>query len=429
MYSSIIVILVSLMFSAFFSGMEIAYVSANKFYIELEKKQGDLRSKILSKLMDKPGKFIATMLVGNNIALVIYGIYMGDLIIEVLFPQYVNSTEYPFWILFIQTIISTLVILITAEFLPKAIFRTYANDLLQAFAIPVYLIYELFSFFKITDFVMWLSDFALRKFFKANTEESKMVFGKVDLEHYISEQIEHLDEKQKGEMDQEIQIFQNALEFSDLKARECWVPRNEVVAVDVNSDLEELRQTFIDTGLSKIIVFNDSVDDVIGYVHSFELFRQPESIRSILLPVEFVPETMAANEVMNQLTRKRKSIAVVLDEYGGTGGIITIEDIVEELFGDIEDEHDRIELLEKKISDTEFEFSARHEVDYINDEYGLALPEKEDYETLGGLIINFTEEIPVEGADIRIENYKFTILEASETKIESVRLEVLNLDD
>ncbi|PJC60200.1 MAG: hemolysin, partial [Flavobacteriales bacterium CG_4_9_14_0_2_um_filter_35_242] len=386
MTSLTLIIVLSIIASAFFSGMEIAYFTSNKLYIELEKKEGGFVGILLEKLTKNPSKFITTMLVGNNIALVIYGFYMGNLLMTLLTPFGIKD----FFMFLIQTIISTLIILVTAEFLPKAIFRVYANETLKYFALPAYLFYLLLSV--ISQFIMLLSNFLLKFFFKIKPDEAHLAFSKAELGHFLNEQLESVNEAK--EIDSEIQIFQNALEFQNVRAREVMIPRTEIIAVDVSDSINTIKKEFIETGLSKILVYKNNLDEIIGYVHSFELFKNPKSIRSILLPVEFVPETMMINVAMDILIKKRKSIAIVLDEYGGTSGIITVEDIIEELFGEIEDEHDSSELLEVKINDHEFNFSARLEVDYLIETYNLELPEDEAYETLGGLIVYHTEKIP-----------------------------------
>jgi len=311
--------------------MEIAFVSANKMHIELEKKRGNFLSKILHNLTENPSKFITTMLVGNNIALVVYGYFMGELLMQFLTPYIANE----FVMLLVQTIISTLIILVTAEFIPKAIYRIYANEALKIFAVPAYLFFILF--YIISEFIIFISDFILRVFFNTKKDDAQLVFSKVELGNYISEQLETSNE---STVDSEIQIFQNALDFHDVKAREAMIPRTDIVAIDLNESLKSLKALFIETGLSKIMVYKDSLDDILGYVHVFDLFKKPKNIRSILLPIVIVPETMMINDIMNELTKKSKSVAIVLDEYGGTSGLITVEDIVEELFGEIEDEHD-----------------------------------------------------------------------------------------
>ncbi|MBQ4802839.1 HlyC/CorC family transporter [Aquimarina sp. MMG015] len=415
----IIVIVLSVILSAFFSGMEIAYVSSNKIHIEIEKKQDGFLANILSRLTKRPSKFIATMLVGNNIALVVYGFYMGELLMGFIQGYYPDMA--PSFNLLLQTIISTLVILLTAEFLPKVFFQIYANTLLKVFALPAYFFYLLFWF--ISSFVIWISDFVLKKFLKTDGDEVQLAFTKTELGDYINEQMETVEAH--DEIDSEIQIFQNALDFSDVKSREVMIPRTEIIAIEKSQSLEEVSQLFIDTGLSKVLVFNATIDDIIGYVHSFELFKKPKSIRSILLPVVFVPETMYVKDVLNLLTKKHKSIAVVIDEYGGTSGIITVEDIVEELFGEIEDEHDSVDLIEEKLDENHYRFSARMEVDYINETYKLNLPESEYYETLGGMIVNHTEEIPERGDIVNIDSVIINIIETSNTKIEIVELKTL----
>lgn len=424
-----LIIILSLILSAFFSGMEIAFVSSNKIHIEIAKKQNDFIAKTLTKLTAKPSKFIATMLIGNNIALVIYGFLMGEKLVR--WFQEMLPTNYGFLnymltdlSLFTQTVLSTLLILLTAEFLPKVFFQIYANSLLKVLAIPAYFFYGLFSL--VSDFVIWISNMILKRFFKTGKEDVQLVMTKVELGNYISEQMESVEEHE--EVDSEIQIFQNALDFSEVKAREVMLPRTEIIAVDIGEPIKNLKAIFTSSGLSKILVYKDSVDDIVGYVHSFELFKKPKDIKSVVRGVEFVPETMLVKDVLNLLTKKRKSISVVIDEYGGTSGIITVEDIIEELFGEIEDEHDTLELIEEKIDPNNFKFSARLEVDYINEAYKLDLPEGENYETLGGLIVDETEEIPHVNDQIQIENYLFTILEVSTTKIDLVALKVLEDD-
>lgn len=416
----VIFISISIILSAFFSGMEIAFVSANKLHIELEKKRDGFTAKILNRITQKSSKFITTMLVGNNISLVIYSYYMGEFLVDILPFKSYND----FSILLIQTIISTIIILITAEFLPKTIFRIYANEVLKIFAVPAYLFYILFHFF--SGFITFISDFFLRVFFKTNADKQQTEFSKEELGNYISEQLETGNDQHQ--VDSEIQIFQNALDFHDVKAREVMIPRTEIVAVELHEKVANLKSIFIDTGLSKVLVYKSSLDDVIGYVNAFELFKKPKTIKSILLPVEIVPESMMINDVLNSLMKKRKSVAIVVDEYGGTSGIITVEDIVEELFGEIEDEHDNQKFLEEKISQNEFYFSARLEVDYLNEEYGLNIPKSEAYETLGGFIIEHLESIPKESEVVNVDNFEIRVLQVSSAKIEEVSLKVINED-
>ncbi|CAL2092008.1 hemolysin family protein [Tenacibaculum sp. 190524A05c] len=425
----VVIIFISILFSAFFSGMEIAFISSNRLYLELEKKKGDFISKILTKITEKSSRFITTMLVGNNIALVVYSYFMGELLMT-WFQNFLPSNYFILNYLLedlqllTQTLISTVVILVTAEFLPKALFRIYANEAVKIFAIPAYIFFLLF--YVLSSFISSISDFFLRVFFKTKGDEVQTEFSKEELGNYITEQLET--NKEDEEMDSEIQIFQNALEFHKVKAREIMVPRIEITAVELHETVSNLKQAFIESGFSKIIVYKNSLDDIIGYVNSYELFKRPRTIKSILLPVEIVPESMIINDVLNVLMKKRKSIALVVDEYGGTSGIITVEDIVEELFGEIEDEHDNLELLEEKITDIEFNFSARLEVDYINEEYNLSIPKEEAYETLGGFIINHTESIPEQNEEIEIDNFRIKITKVSSTKIDTVHLEVLPVE-
>ncbi len=416
----LIIILLSIILSAFFSGMEIAFVSANKLHIELEKKREGFIPQILNKITQKSSKFITTMLVGNNISLVIYSYYMGRFLVRILPLEGYND----FSILLIQTIISTIIILITAEFLPKAIFRIYANEVLKIFALPAYFFYVLFHFF--SEFITLISDFFLKVFFKTDADEQQVEFSKEELGNYITEQLETGNDE---EVDSEIQIFQNALEFHNVKAREVMVPRTEIIAVEIHEKVSVLKKIFIETGLSKVLVYKTSMDDVIGYVNAFELFKKPRTIKSILLPVEIVPESMMINDILNILMKKRKSIAVVVDEYGGTSGMITVEDIVEELFGEIEDEHDSQVFLEEKINDSTFNFSARLEVDYLNEEYDLSIPKSEAYETLGGFIIEHTESIPEENEVVDIEGFEIRILNISGAKIDDVCLKIIDTED
>lgn len=416
----ITIIIICLLLSAFFSGMEIAYVSSNKVYLSIEKKQNNFNSKILAKLTEKPSQFITSMLVGNNVVLVVYGIYSGDLLMN-----WINSLGYNFsnfTNLLLQTIISTAIILMTAEFLPKVFFQIYANSFVKLFATPAYLFYQLFYW--VSRFIIWISDFILMKFFKTEGDQVQDYFSKVELGNYITEQMSGISDE--DEIDSEIQIFQNALEFSDLKARDIMTPRTEIAGVDILDPVSELKDLFVNTGYSKIVVYQNSIDDIIGYVHSFELFKKPKKIKTIMIPIEYVPETIYIKDLLDILTKKRRSMAVILDEYGGTSGIVTVEDIIEELFGEIEDEHDLDEeLIDQKINDEAYLFSARLDVEFINQKYNLDIPESDSYSTLGGFIVHNTKEIPQNEEKIRIENFEITIHSASNKKIELVRLSIL----
>lgn len=413
------IIILCLILSAFFSGMEIAFVSSNKIYLEIEKKQDNFISRILTKLTEKPSKFIAAMLIGNNVALVVYGFFTSDLILKCItnsgyqFSGYTN--------LFLLTLIATFIILITAEFFPKVFFQIYANSLIRIFAIPAYIFYRLFYYF--STFFIWISDLILRKFFKTEGDQVQLFFSKTELGNYITEQMNAVEDNE--EVDSEIQIFQNALEFSGLKARDIMTPRTEIVDIDLFDSVSDLKALFIETGYSKIIVSQNSLDDIVGYVHSFDLFKKPKSIKSVLMAVEFVPETILIKDALSLLIKKRKNVAVVLDEYGGTSGIITIEDIVEELFGEIEDEHDLDEeLIEEELEGGKYLFSARLDVAYLNETYKLEIPESDSYGTLGGFIVDFAKDIPEKGEKISIGNYFFVIEECSNKKIELVKMTV-----
>lgn len=404
-------------------------MSSNKIHIEIEKKQEGFLAQILTKITAKPSKFIATMLIGNNIALVIYGLFMGDLLVQWFQSFLPSESGFVTYLLtdlnlLTQTIISTLIILFTAEFLPKVFFQIYANSLLKILAFPAYLFYVLFTF--ISDFVIWISDVVLKKFFKTEGDQVQLAFTKVELGNYISEQMESVEEHE--EIDTEIQIFQNALEFSEVKAREVMVPRTEITALELHDSVDDLSKLFTETGYSKILIYKETIDEILGYVHSFDLFKKPKNIGSMIMPIELVPETMLIKDILNVLIKKRKSIAVVVDEYGGTSGIMTVEDIVEELFGEIEDEHDSVDLIEEQKDEDNFVFSARLEVDYINETYKIDLPEGENYETLGGLIVDFTEEIPQQDEIVTIDNFEFKILEVSNTKIDLVALKIKEED-
>ena len=349
------------------------------------------------------------MLIGNNIALVIYGFTMGALLAREFGLNLIN-----------QTLVSTFIILITAEFLPKVFFQIYSLKFFKIFILPAYFFYIVFYF--ISDFVIWISDIFLKIFFKSKGDNKQMLFSKDELGHYINEQMDAVEKDQK--IDSEVQIFQNALDFSELKSRDVMIRRIELVAVEIHDYISNLKSLFISSGFSRILIYKSTIDDVLGYAHSSDLFNKPKTIKSILMPVEFIPEAMLIKDVLNLLTAKRRTIAIVLDEYGGTSGMITIEDIVEELFGEIDDEFDNNELIERKVSDNEYEFSARMEVDYLNENYKLHLPVSEEYETLGGLIVNSTEEIPRVKEEIRVGNFLFKILDVSNTRINLVSLKI-----
>ena len=425
MYIDYIIVIVSLLFSAFFSGMEIAYISSNRISIEIEKKANNFGSSILTKLTLKPSKFIASMLIGNNLALVIYGFYMGDILINLF--DYVSIFENSFlntllseFNLLIKTLISTVIILLTAEFLPKVLFQIYSFKFLKFFSIPAYFFY--LCFYYISDFVLWITNLTLKFLFKTQGDKVQLFFSKDDLGNYIDEQIDASSQDQP--IDSEVQIFQNALDFSDSKARDIMVPRIELYSLEIHDYISKLREIFVSTGFTKILIYKNTIDDIIGYVHSHDLFKTPKTIKSMLLPVEFVPESILIKDLLSILTKKRKSIAIVLDEYGGTSGMITVEDIVEELFGEIDDEFDVSDLTEIKLKTNHYNFSARLEIDYLNEKYNFDLPESEDYGTLGGFIVNYTQEIPKLGEEVIINNCIFKIIDVSDTKINTVSLTI-----
>ena len=419
MITTDIIIISCLVLSAFFSGIEIAYVSANRIFLEIEKNQNNLNSKMISKITKHPSKFIISMLVGNNISLVIYGIFMGERIMDLFFQNSIIDVS-SLRILLYQTIISTIVILLTAEFLPKVFFQLYSNSLIKFFSIPAAFFYYLFS--PITFIITKISDLVLKYFFGSESDKTNFSFSKGELGDYIEEQVDSV--PNKDHLDSEIQIFKNALEFSKLKARDAMVPRTEIIAMEKNCKINKLIELFSSKGISKIPIYNNNIDDIIGYVHAFEMLKKPKTIKNILLPIELIPETIPINEALNRLKIKQKSLAVVIDEYGGTSGILTVEDIVEELFGEIEDEHDLVDHHEVKIDKGKYEFSARLEVNYINEKYGINLPCDEDYDTLGGLVVHNTEDIPKKNDLVELEHFIFTILEVSSTKIEKIGVQI-----
>ena len=415
----IIALIISLVFSAFFSGLEMAFVSANKLRIELDKNQGTISDKLVGFFAKKPGHFIATMLIGNNIALVIYGIIMGNAL-RIYIEPFISSE---FSIFLTQTIVSTLIILITAEFLPKTLFRVNPNSTIKIFSIPLVIFYYLF--FPVTVVTMFISNNLVGRLI-GNKEmgKEKMVFGKVDLDNLVTES--QSDAKGSSEIVNELKIFQNALDFSNVKLRECMVPRTELEAIEINRPIDELRKKIIESGFSKILIFEDSIDNIVGYFHSSELFQNPKDIKSRLIQPLFVPETMPANKLLRRFIQQHKSIAIVVDEFGGTAGIVTIEDIMEEIFGEIEDEHDINEHDEKQLSPNEYLFSARLEIDYINEKYNISLPESDDYETIAGFILYNYNNIPKLNAVVKIDSFEFKITKVSTTRIEQIHLTIKN---
>jgi len=412
------IVIFTLGFSAFFSGMEIAFVSSNRLKIEVDKSKGSLSAKIMSGFSKIPSKFIGAMLLGNNVALVIYGIAMAGILKPVIKNNIPDAYFSNTLTLFIQTVIATLIVLFFAEFLPKVLFKIDPNKTLNTFAVPVSLFY--YIFYPLIYTYIGLSEFILKRFIKTKLRHESHVFGVIDLDHYLKEYTG--DYSSRFEVQQEIQMFQNAIDFRSVKLRECMVPRTEIIALDENEEIDTLRLTFVESGHSKIPIFRNSIDNIIGYTHSADVFKKPISIKSIMRPIIVVPEAMLANVVLSMFIQQNKSIAVVVDEFGGTSGIITMEDVIEEIFGEINDEFDVEDLTEKKISKTEYIFSARLEIDYLNENYQINLPESADYETLAGLIIAHHQSIPKPNDRIRINDFEFIILEVTETRIEKVKL-------
>jgi CBS domain containing-hemolysin-like protein len=413
-----LIILIALLFCAFFAGMEIAYLSSNRLKIALDEAKGTWKSRVVSLFYKNESFFIALLLLGNNVSLVVFGIFSA----QILEPWIENwGVMNPTGILLSQTIISTLLVLSVSEFLPKAIVQINPNRFLTYATFPMVIIYVLL--YPPTYVVLLIS----RLFIKVSGSDkgkNEKVFSKIDLEHYVEHINAHI--TQEGEMMNEIQILKNALDFSAIKARDCMVPRTEIYALDVESTIADLTQVFIETGFSKIIIYRGKIDNIIGYVHSYELFKKPISIKQILLPIAFVPTAMPGKELLELFSNRSGKIAVVVDEYGGTAGIVTLEDIIEEIFGEIEDEHDVDELTEKQVSETEYLFSGRLEIDYLNNKYQLEFPESEVYDTLGGLIIDQLETIPAVGTEIHLVNLLLVVDQVSEKKIEIVRVKQIN---
>ena len=419
--SWLLIILVMILFSAFFSGMEIAFVSANKLRLELDKKQSSVSSRILSLFTRNSGQYIATMLVGNNIALVIYGIAFAKL----LEPFFFSVLESDSLVLIFQTIVSTLIILVTAEFLPKTVFRISPNRVLKFFSFPLVFFY--FLFYPISRFAIGISKVLINGFFHVKFEEGEeeMVLSRIELDHFVKEQHSNLVD-QDHDIDSEVKLFRNALDFSKVKLREVMIPRTEIEVMDIKSTIDELTRKFIDTGYSRILFYQDSIDNIIGYVHHSVIFNNPQSISSNLKKVLIVPETMPASKLLSKFIQQRRSIAIVVDEFGGTAGMVTSEDILEEIFGNIEDEHDTVDLIERKIGEAEYILSGRLEIDDLNEKYNLKITVDENYETLAGFILFHHESIPKINSVIQISNFQFKILKATNTKIELVNLKILD---
>jgi len=416
MEGPLIGIIITLIFSAFFSGMEIAFMSSNRLKIELDKSKGTINSKILGVFYNRESHFIAMLLLGNNISLVFFGLFSANVLGDVILTWGITNEATT---LLLQTVVSTCLVLITAEFLPKTFVQMNPNGYMRYTTIPMTIIYGLL--YLPTYIVLWTSNIFLR-ILKVDSDNKQKVFSKVDLEHYVQDMNERI--RDEEELGNEVQILKNALDFDSVKARDCMVPRTEIISVQVGDKIPVILEKFIETGKSKIIVYRENVDNIIGYVHSFEMFKSPESIKEILLPIPFVPEATPGRELLQMFSEHSGTIAVVVDEYGGTAGIVTIEDVIEEIFGEIEDEHDVEELHEEKISNEEYRFSARIDVDYINDHYNIGLETGEEYETLGGLITHHLETIPEAGTNFEIEGITFSIEAVSDNRVELVRLKI-----
>ncbi len=414
--SLIIEIVITMVLSAFFSGMEIAFVSSNRLLVEMEKEKNGLAQKCLTVFYNNPNGFVSTMLVGNNIVLVVYGILFAQLFDATLFHQYEPATR-----VVLDTILSTLIVLFTGEFLPKTLFKSNPNRLLTFFAPLAYIFFIVL--WPISRFTTFIARVLLRLFgVKIDEKENDGTFTKVDLDYLVQSSIDNAENE--DDIEDEVKIFQNALDFQDTKVRDCMVPRTEINAIEENCSLEELQQMFIESGNSKIIVYEGDIDHIKGYIHSSEMFRAPKNWRDHIRRMPFVPETMAAQKLMQVFLQQKKSLGVVVDEFGGTSGIVSLEDIVEEIFGDIEDEHDNLKYVAKQTSDNEYVLSARLEIDKVNEMFDLELPESDDYMTIGGLILHVYQSFPKLNEIITIGQYEFKIIKSTMTKIELVKLKV-----
>lgn len=411
-------ILISMAFSAFFSGMEIAFVSSNKLRFEMDRNEQSLTSRILSIFFKNPNNFISTMLVGNNIALVIYGILMAEVIEQQLLADYIHNE---FILVLIQTIISTLIILVTGEFLPKTLFKINSNFTLSLFAVPAFICYIVL--YPISKFASGLSNLILRLTgTPINKEASYKAFTKVDLDHFIQSSIQ--DTENEEEINTEVKIFQNVLDFSSIKIRDCMVPRTEIIAIEDDATIDELKTLFIEKGISKILVYDDNIDNIIGYIHSSEMFREPKDWHDGIRQLPIVPETMNANKLMKLFMQQKRSLAVVVDEFGGTSGIVALEDLVEEIFGEIEDEHDTKTYVAKSLGNNEYILSGRLDIEKANELFPLDLPESDEYQTIGGLILHQYQSFPKAHEIITLDKFQFRIIKVTATKIELVKLKV-----
>ena len=415
----ILIILLAIILSAFFSGMEIAFVASNRLRIELDRKQGVFGSSIIKLFTDNPGQYIATMLIGNNFSLVIYGLVFSKILGALLTPL-LNSD---LLVLIINTILSTAIILLVAEFLPKTIFIISPNFFLKFLSVPTLIFF--FLFYPVSKFTLAASNLFIRIFFKIKPGEKKqenLVFSKVDLDHFVNLSSQSKEESESDHRD--IRIFQNALDFSNVKLRECMIPRTEIEAVELGTSVAQLKEKFIETRLSRILIYQDTIDNISGYFELKDIFRNPSDIKSMIRKLAIVPETMPANKLLKLFVDEKKNIALVVDEFGGTSGMVTIEDVLEEIVGDIEDEHDTTDLIEKSAGINEYIFSGRFEIDYLNEKYHFNLPEADDYETLAGMILFYHGSIPGNNDVIRISNFTIKVLKASTTRLELVNLKI-----
>jgi CBS domain containing-hemolysin-like protein len=417
--NAVLIIIIAVVFSAFFSGMEIAFITSNKLRIELDWKQGLFGSRIIRMFAGHPGQYISTMLIGNNIALVAYGLFFSRLLTPALMPLFRSDVA----VLLINTIISTGIILMVAEFLPKTIFRVAPNFFLKLFSFPAIFFYYLF--YPVSKITFAASNLVFRIFFGIKSdkkEQENVVFSKVDLDHFIN--FSNPSSEEAEPYHDNIKIFRNALDFSNVKLRECMVPRTEIDAIEAQSSIVELKERFIETGHSRILVYQNSIDNIIGYFELKDIYKNPPDIMSNVRKLAIVPETMAANKLLKLFFDERKNVALVVDEFGGTSGMVTIEDVLEEIVGDIEDEHDYYELPEKVLSEKEYVFSGRLEIDYLNEKYHLNLPEEDDYETLAGMILFYHGSIPVNNEVITIKNYVFRVLRVTATRLELINMKI-----
>jgi CBS domain containing-hemolysin-like protein len=412
MFNAFFFLFIALVFSAFFSAMEIAFLASNRLKIEVDKTKGTLLSKLQTIFYRNESKIIAFILLGNNVSLVVYGISAAKLLGPVLTGWGIESEA---GLLLLQTLLSTILVLVAAEFIPKSLVQYNPNRFLKIGTFPLFVLYLIL--FVPTHIILAIS-WVVLKAFGYDQKTNQKVFSKVDLEHFVDDISERMDSEEVSSED--MNLLKNALDFSNVKARDCMIPRTEIIAVDIDDSLETVMQLFIAKGLSKVIIYRDSIDNIIGYVHSYDLFKSPQSIKQILLPIHFVPSVTTGEELLSKFTEQSGNIAIVSDEYGGTAGMVTLEDVIEEIFGEIEDEHDKDNLVEEKLSETHFRFSARVEIDYLNEQYQLNIPESEDYETLGGLILFELANIPEKNSKLKMDGFSFVVEEVTDRRIEIV---------